>query len=256
MPFTCKDSIAIKGLAWTAGVKIRKGIKADKDAIVISNMRKSGAIPLCLTNTPELVLWYDSDNKLYGRTNNPYDLSRIVGGSSGGEGCLISAAGSLVGIGSDVAGSIRIPSMFCGTFGHKTIKRYVPVDGMFPKPPTKYGTFLCYGPIARYASDLPIILRAMSGGAADELRLDEPVDFKKVKIYYMEQIDNPLTSFVDQRILNAMQKAIKHFKDEYGAQVEKININKFKYSLGGLLCFQLPSELRFRFVACPMWLTF
>lgn len=216
-------------------MKIRKGTKADEDATVIANMRKAGAIPLCLTNTPELVLWYDSDNNLYGRSNNPYDLSRIVGGSSGGEGCLISAAGSLVGIGSDVAGSIRIPSMFCGTFGHKTILKYVPVDGMFPKPPADYATFLCYGPIARYASDLPIVLKAMSGGAADELRLDEPVDFRKVKIYYMEQIDNPLASFVDQRIVNVMHKAIKHFKDEYGTQAEQININKFKFSLGELL---------------------
>ena len=223
-------------------MKIRKGVKADEDATVIWFMRKAGAIPLCLTNTSELALWYDSDNNLYGRTNNPYDLSRIVGGSSGGEGCLISAAGSLMGICLDLAGSIRIPSMFCGTFGHKTTERYVPIDGMFPMPPISYKPFLCYGAIVRYASDLPIILKAMSGPAADELRLDEPVDFQKIKIYYMEQIDNPLASFVDQRIVNVMHKAIKNFEDEYGVQTEKININKFKFSLG-----ELPFHFRFKF---------
>jgi len=239
VPFTCKDSISVKGLVLTAGVLIRKGIKAEEDSTVIKNLREAGAIPLGITNTPELVLWCDSDNNLYGRTNNPYDLSRIVGGSSGGEGCLIAAAGSLIGVGSDVAGSIRIPSMFCGTFGHKTTLKYVPVDGMFPKPPEAYKSFLCYGPICRYARDLPLALKVFGGEATNELRLDEPVDLKKMKIYYMEHDGgNPLTSFVDQRIINCMHRVIKYFKEEYGIEAEQININKFKYSLAffGTVC--------------------
>lgn len=105
---------------------------------------------------PEFVMWFETNNKLYGRARNPYDLSRITGGSSGGEGALLASAGSLLGIGSDVGGSIRIPAMFngerdkllnmiqlisyflflrfriAGIFGHKTTQQYVPVDGMFP----------------------------------------------------------------------------------------------------------------------------
>ena len=75
----------------------------------------------------------------------------------------------------------------------------------------------------------------MGGRLTDELRLDEPVDFNKIKIYYMEHDGgNPLTSFVDQRILNSMHQVMKHFRDEYGMETEKININKFKHSLGEL----------------------
>jgi len=232
VPFTCKNSIPIKGLAFDAGVVIRKGVKADEDAPVIKNLRAAGAIPLALTNTPELVLWSDTDNRVYGQTNNPYDLSRNVGGSSGGEGALISSAASVVGVGSDVAGSIRIPSSFCGIFGHKTIKKYVPVDGMFPPPPESYHSFMCFGPICRYASDLSLMLKSMGGNLTDELKLDQPVDLSKIKIYYMEHDGgNPLSSFVDERILNEMHKVIKYFKEKYGVPVEKISINKFKYGL-------------------------
>ena len=104
---------------------------------------------------------------------------------------------------------------------------------MFPPPPKHFPAFFCYGPICRYASDLPLMLKAMGGHLTDELRLDEPVDFRKLKIYYMEHDGgNPLSSFVDQRILNSMHKALKHFRQEYGIETEKININKFKYSIG------------------------
>ena len=123
--------------------------------------------------------------------------------------------------------------MFNGIFGHKTIKKYITVDGMYPKAPESYGTFLCYGPLCRYAKDLPLALRAMGGSLTDELRLDEPVDFKQIKIYYTEHDGgNPLTSFVDQRILNSMHQVMRYFREEYGMETEQININKFKHSLG------------------------
>lgn len=126
-----------------------------------------------------------------------------------------------------------LSAMFCGVFGHKTIKKYVPVDEMFPAPPKTYETFICYGPICRYARDIPLALKAMGGSLTDELNLDQEVDFRKIKIYYMEHDGgNPLSSFVDQRILNSMQKVIKYFKEQYGMEAERININKFKYSLG------------------------
>jgi fatty acid amide hydrolase 2 len=98
VPFTCKDSIAVKDVYWTSGLYTRKGITATDDSEVITRMRKSGAIFIAMTNIPELGMWWDSYNKLYGRTYNPYDKSRISGGSSGGEAALISAAGSVIGV--------------------------------------------------------------------------------------------------------------------------------------------------------------
>jgi fatty acid amide hydrolase 2 len=74
---------------------------------------------LAITNVPELALWWETSNTIYGRTNNPYDSRRTPGGSSGGEGAIIAAAGSVIGLGNDVGGSLRIPSVFCGIFGLK-----------------------------------------------------------------------------------------------------------------------------------------
>lgn len=90
-------------------------------------MRDAGAIVLAVTNVPEAVMWCETSNTIYGRTNNPYDIRRTCGGSSGGEGALIAAAGSMIGLGSDVGGSIRIPAAFNGVFGLK------PTSSMSPK---------------------------------------------------------------------------------------------------------------------------
>ncbi len=79
IPFSGKDSIAIKDLFYTSGAPARKGIKASEDASVIKFVRKSGAIPVCITNVPELLLWWDANNKLYGQSFNPYDKSVITG---------------------------------------------------------------------------------------------------------------------------------------------------------------------------------
>ena len=82
-------------------------------------MKSAGCIMLAVTNVSELCLWMESSNKVYGRTLNPYHRGRTVGGSSGGEGCVLTAAASVVGVGSDVGGSIRMPAFFCGIYGHK-----------------------------------------------------------------------------------------------------------------------------------------
>ena len=100
VPFTAKNSISVKGKTFSGGCYTRKDVKGSHDAIVIDRMKKiGGAIFLGVTNIPELVMWIDSFNRINGQTNNPYDQSRICGGSSGGEGALIAAAGSVIGVG-------------------------------------------------------------------------------------------------------------------------------------------------------------
>lgn len=98
IPYTAKNSISVKGFTFTCGTYNRKGIVADKDCTTIINMRKSGAIFLALTNVPDTTLFSDSFNYLDGQTNNPYDKSRVPGGSSGGEAALIASAGSVLGV--------------------------------------------------------------------------------------------------------------------------------------------------------------
>ncbi|KAG1663619.1 Fatty-acid amide hydrolase 2 [Nymphon striatum] len=121
---SCSMTLVISavGCLWTAGLVSRRGKVAEKDCDAVAMMRKSGAIPIAITNVSELCLWMESSNNLYGRTNNPYNTTRMVGGSSGGEACLISAVGSPFGIGSDIGGSIRMPAFFNGIFGHKPSK--------------------------------------------------------------------------------------------------------------------------------------
>ena len=92
----------------------------------------AGAIPLGVTNTSELTLWIESENPVYGRTNNPYDRRRTAGGSSGGEGAAVGAGGSVFGVGADIGGSIRVPALFCGVFGHKPTPGLIPNTGIWP----------------------------------------------------------------------------------------------------------------------------
>ena len=102
VPVTVKESLACKGFPNSAGLVDRKNTIATKNASVVENLRRAGAIPIAVTNCSELCMWWETANNLYGRTNNPYDTSKIAGGSSGGEGAIISAAGSVCGVGSDV----------------------------------------------------------------------------------------------------------------------------------------------------------
>src|SRR5919202_3862942 len=103
----------------------------------------------------------ESSNRVYGRTNNPYDPSRIVGGSSGGEGAVIGAGGAPFGLGSDVGGSIRMPAFFNGIFGHKPTGGLVPNAGQYPVASDAAQKYLTTGPLARRAEDLAPLLRIL-----------------------------------------------------------------------------------------------
>jgi Asp-tRNA(Asn)/Glu-tRNA(Gln) amidotransferase A subunit family amidase len=120
----------------------------------------AGFIPLWSTNLSELCMWYEASNPVYGCSNNPYDLTRTVGGSSGGEGAAIAMGGAPVGVGSDVGGSIRMPAAFNGVFGHKPSGGLVPNSGQYPFSTSR---ILSTGPLARYAEDLWPMLAVMAG---------------------------------------------------------------------------------------------
>lgn len=132
VPYSIKDTYAVKGFHFTAGIVARKDIIADYDADVVKNLKEAGAILLAITNVPEAAFWIESSNYIYGRTGNAYDPRRAAGGSSGGEGALIGAAGSVIGVGSDLAGSVRIPSMFNGIFGLKPSENAISIEGHHP----------------------------------------------------------------------------------------------------------------------------
>ncbi len=164
VPFTVKESIALEGMPQSTGLIARGAFRSQTTAPVPQRLIDAGAIPFGVTNTSELTMWIESDNRLYGRTNNPYDTSRTAGGSSGGEGAAVGCGGSPFGIGSDIAGSIRIPAFFCGVFGHKPSAGVVPNTGSYPATPgDDAGRMLGTGVLARRGEDLMPLLRVIAG---------------------------------------------------------------------------------------------
>ncbi|KAK0082195.1 hypothetical protein PV325_010904 [Microctonus aethiopoides] len=243
VPFTVKESCGLKGLSYTGCTKVREGIKADEDSLIVQNMKAAGAIPLCVTNTPELCSGFETVNSLYGVTRNPYDGRHSAGGSSGGEGALIGAGASLFGIGSDIAGSIRLPALFNGVFGHKSTPGIIPIKGHFPMVECdEFKKYLVLGPIARYAEDLHALVKVMSSGCERNLRLDEPVNFAKLKVFYLENVEKNFgIKPVDSEIRNAIKRAATHF-EKIGAKVDKAIIPDLSESceMGILALFEMP----------------
>ena len=181
VPCTIKESIAVEGMPYTAGVVARRGQTAPETASTAARLLAAGAIPLGVTNTSELTMWIESDNRVYGRTNNAYDPSRTAGGSSGGEGAVVGAGGSPIGLGSDIGGSIRLPAFFNGVFGHKASSWLVPNSGQFPPAEGDLTRMLAVGPITRRAEDLMPMLRTIAGpDGVDpdtrEVELGDPAD--------------------------------------------------------------------------------
>jgi fatty acid amide hydrolase 2 len=163
VPCTIKESFAVKGMPNCAGLLARRDHRAETTAPSVQRLIDAGAIPLGLTNISELTLWCESDNRVYGRSSTPYDSSSAAGGSSGGEGAAVGSGASPFGLGSDIAGSIRIPAFFCGVFGHKPSNGLVPHTGSYPVPHGEAKRLLGFGPLARRAEDLMPVLRILSG---------------------------------------------------------------------------------------------
>lgn len=229
VPMSVKETIAIDGYSFTGGLLGRKFVKAPKYAQAVDLLMKAGLIPIALTNIPEMTMWWDSSNPLYGTTNNPYDLSRIPGGSSGGEAALITSAGSVVGIGSDLAGSIRIPANFCGIFGHKPTPFVVSTEGMYPSVKGEREKLLGVGPMTRYACDLIPMLKIMGGTKVDRLRLDEAVDLRKLKVYFTDDLGDPLAAKCTPEILEVFYKAVDHLVEKFKIPSQRVVFEEFKY---------------------------
>ncbi|XP_012057101.1 PREDICTED: fatty-acid amide hydrolase 2-like [Atta cephalotes] len=225
VPITIKECCAVKGCSHTGCTLSRKGIKADYDAAIVEMLKNAGAIPLCVTNTPEMCCGFDSTNLLYGRTYNPYDTRYSAGGSSGGEGALLGAGGSVIGIGSDFAGSIRVPAFFNGIFGHKPTSGIIPTNGHLPFTEDKYfQKLLTFGPMTRYAEDLGLLMKVMTSKCNHDLRLDVPVDLKQIKIYYRQSLDKTFgVVSMSKEIENCVLKAANHFA-RYNVRAEKLPI--------------------------------
>ncbi len=155
VPFSIKDSIEVAGTVCSAGtLGYRTNAPSTRDATLVKRLRSAGAIPLARTNLPDLLFAFESDNLIFGRTNNPYALDRTSGGSSGGEAALIAACGSPFGLGSDAAGSVRLPAHFCGIASIKPTSGRLPRTGHVPPASGWIEAIWQIGPLARRVEDL------------------------------------------------------------------------------------------------------
>jgi amidase len=164
VPMTIKDSLDTAGVITTGGTTGRASFVPAQDATVVARLRAAGAVLLGKTNTPELTLWGETDNLIYGRTNNPYDLTRTPGGSSGGAAAIVAAGGAPFDIGSDTRGSIRVPAHFTGIAGIKPTSGRVPRTGhIVPWGLGAVDALTQLGPLARYVEDLVLTFPIMAG---------------------------------------------------------------------------------------------
>jgi Asp-tRNA(Asn)/Glu-tRNA(Gln) amidotransferase A subunit family amidase len=248
VPISIKSSLDVAGLCCEAGTRLRAGHVATEDAPLVARLRNAGAIVLGVTNTPELLMAWETDNLLYGRSNSPWNLERTPGGSSGGEAAAIAAGMSAGGVGSDGGGSIRVPAHFSGICGLKPTPGRVPATGHFPPSGGPFALIGVVGPMARTVADLRALFEVMQGpddgdtcAAPVPLRWPSDDEARTLRIGYFE--DDGRTP-VTPEIRAAVRTAAKALQGA-GFQVEPFRPagledarrlwKKFFVSAGGML---------------------
>jgi amidase len=163
VPVTIKDCFATEGIVTTVGTTGLRSFVPDADDVTVARLRAAGAIVVGKTNCPELLMGFESDNLVYGRTVNPYDASRTCGGSSGGEAAIVGAGASPLGLGSDSGGSLRVPAHFCGVPTLKPTHGRVPItSAVFPSA-GPFSRLRAIGTLAPTVDDLALALGVLAG---------------------------------------------------------------------------------------------
>ena len=207
VPMTLKDSLDTGGVVTTGGTAGRRDFVPEHDATVTARLRSAGAILLGKTNTPELTMAGETDNVVYGRTNNPYNVDRTPGGSSGGAAAIVCTGGSPFDVGSDTGGSVRMPSHFCGIAGIKPNSGRVPRTGhIIPYAMGATDAYTQNGPMARRVEDLALLLPIMSGPdwidpAIVDMHLGDPndVDLATLRIAVYSEVEGYKTPSEETR---------------------------------------------------------
>ena len=225
VPFVVKEGLSVQGLPLTAGSVRRRGLIAEEDATVVSRLRAAGAIPLGLSNTSELGFWVETDNPVYGRTNNPWDVSRTCGGSSGADAALVASGGIPFAVGFDRLGAAMISGAMCGVFSHKSTNGLAPLTGHAPVLAPRLRRHGSIGIIARRPDDIVALLQIVSGAdgldeTAFPLELGDAsaVDFAWRRVLVCDGL-GLIANRPDRSVRKALKLAARVLKGE-GAELE------------------------------------
>ena len=230
VPFTIKDCFDTKGLRTTRGSNLFGDFLPSGDATVVKRLKKAGAILVGKTNTPEFAMWWETDNVIFGKTENPWMIGRTSGGSSGGEASAIASGLTPIGVGSDLGGSIRQPAAFCGIFGFKATHGLIPFTGHWPDIAARH---FHAGPLARSARDIELLVSVLSGpdwidpysfvGVPDTTG-EAVSSLPKLKVGWCVQGPfSPLDKEVEAVVLSAA-KALENI----GCHVEEADLNEWE----------------------------
>lgn len=248
VPISIKSSLDVAGMRCESGTRLRAGYVANVDAPLVRRLRHAGAIVLGVTNTPELLMAWETDNILYGRTNSPWDLARTPGGSSGGEAAAIASGMSAGGVGSDAGGSIRVPAHFSGICGLKPTPGRVPSTGHYPESGGPFALIGVVGPMARTVADLKVLFEVMQGpddgdtcAAPVPLRWPGEPETRQLTIGYFEDDGRtpvtPETRSAIQTAAESLSRAgfhVEPFRPE-GLEVARELWRKFFVKTGGIV---------------------
>lgn len=212
LTMSVKASISVAGHRCETGSVLNQGNIPATDAVIVSRMRQAGAVVLGTTNCPEFLMAYETDNRLYGRTANPWDLERTAGGSSGGESAAVAAGLSAGGFGSDSGGSVREPAHFTGICALKPTPGRIPGDGHLPPCVGPFSLLGAIGPMARTIGDVSLLFRVLSGhvdddsvGAPVPLKQHSMKDLQRVAIGFFEDDGHmPVTAETRQAVHSAV----------------------------------------------------
>ncbi len=226
VPFTVKDSIDTAGVATQRGSPIFKGRTPDADATSVARMKRAGGILLAKTNLPEFSYWIESDNLLTGRSNNPWDLSRTPGGSSGGESAAIAAGISPIGLGTDLAISVRGPAAQTGISSIKATHGRIPMTGIYPRAPRR---FWHVGPMARSIRDLALAFSQLAGPdghdafATSTVQFDAGIGRQPYRQLRVGWLVEPGFGPIDPEVAKVVEAAAEALKG-LGLHVEPVRI--------------------------------
>jgi amidase len=237
VPVTIKDHLATKGLKTTSGYPPLADYIPDYDATVVARLENAGAIILGKTNMPVLGIDFQTNNPIFGKTNNPWDLERTPGGSTGGGAAAVAAGLSPLEMASDIGGSIRIPSHFCGIFGLKPTENMVSAAGSTPGLPKKMFTSIRHlfsiGPLARSIDDLKLAFSIIAGADLKDVNVPaipiaypKPRPLKALRIAWTDH-------FPGVKVSNDTMAAMKTFAEKLAAKgitVEKVNPPGFDFN--------------------------